>query len=207
MCVLCLNYSLQFLLMTDRQFIEGIINKDQKCFKEFVDLYQPLVVNTCNSFLHCKKDAEDVAQEVFVEAYLSIEKFVGKSKLSTWLYRISVNKSLNYIRDNKKRSIVKNIGTFFSGGKNSAFQIEDESSQLAYNNDGEILDEKIALLHKSINTLPKNQRIAFTLSKFDELSYIQISEIMNLSLPAVEGLIHRAKMNVQKEIINFYKKK
>ena len=191
--------------MTDERLIKGILNGEQKYFKELVDKFQPLVLNTCNSFLHCKKDAEDVAQEVFVEVFLSIHKFKKEAKLSTWLYRISANKSLNFIRDNKKRSLLKSIGNVFSIEQNGELQIPDKSSQ--YSDAEDIQDERVKLLHKSINALSKNQKIAFTLSKFENLSYVQIAEIMDLSVSSVEGLIHRAKLNVQKKVLSFYNKK
>ena len=191
--------------MTDKQLIEGILNGEQKYFKELVDKYQLLVLNTCNSFLHDKNNAEDTAQEVFIEVFLSIHKFKSEAKLSTWLYRISVNKSLNFIRDNKKRTFVNSIGSFFSGVQKTEFQIPDYNSYYADIDDAK--NEKIELLHKAINTLSKKQKTAFILSKFENLSYAQIAEVMDLSLSSVEGLIHRAKINVQKKILNFYKKK
>ncbi len=191
--------------MSDKELITGILSNDQKYFKNFVDKYQLMVLNTCNSFLHNKNDAEDITQEVFIEVFLSIHKFKETARLSTWLYRISANKSLNFMRDNKKRKIIKSIGNFFYGTENSELQIPDNSNDDAENKYKQ--NEKIKLLHKSINTLSKNQKIAFTLSKFENLSYVQISKIMNLSLSSVEGLMHRAKNNVRKKILNFYKRK
>lgn len=192
--------------MTEKQIIEGILQGDEEAFRELVDNYQPLVLNTCNGFLHNRQDAEDVAQEVFIEAYRSISKFREKSSLSTWLYRISVNKSLNYIRDNKKRKILRSIDNPASGSdKESGFQLEDPDPP--YHDVDDTENEKIELLHRSIATLPKNQKVAFTLSKFENLSYKQISEIMDLSLPSVEGLIHRAKRNLEKKILKHYQKK
>lgn len=191
--------------MTDKELIAGVLTGNQKYFKELTDKYQSQVLNTCNSFLHNKNNAEDITQEVFIEVFLSIHKFKGEAKLSTWLYRISVNKSLNFIRDNNKRKFVKSIDSFLTGEQNTELQIPDNDSQ--YSDIDDIQDERIQLLHKSINALSKNQRIAFTLSKFENLSYVQITEVMNLSLSSVEGLIHRAKKNIQKKILNFYKKK
>ncbi len=191
--------------MTEKELIKGILVANQTAFKILVDKYQPLVLNTCNSFLHNKNNAEDITQEVFIEVFLSIHKFEKNAKLSTWLYRISVNKSLNFIRDNKKRNIVRNIENFFSGEQNTEIQIADDNYQSSENTDNQ--DERIELLHKSINSLSKNQKTAFTLHKFENLSYKEISEVMNLSLSSVEGLIHRAKYNVQKKILKFYKKK
>ncbi len=191
--------------MTDKELIQGIINKDERFFKEFVGKYQSLVLNVCNSFLHCKSDAEDLTQEIFVEVFLSIHKFRNESKLSTWLYRMAANRSLNFIRNNKKRRIIKSIGSFFMGDEQKEIQIPDYST--LYDDAEEIENERVELLHKAIASLPENQKTAFTLSKFEKLSYHEITEIMNLSLPAVEGLIHRAKKSVRKKILTHYQKK
>ena len=191
--------------MTDEELIEGILNKNQATFKILVDTYQSIVLNTCNSFLHNKTFSEDVTQEVFIEVFLSIHKFKKEAKLSTWLYRISVNKSLNFIRDNKKNNLFKSIENFFLGEGNQELQISDNDNETSENE--AIIKERIELLHQSINALSKNQKIAFTLHKMEDLSYKQISQVMNLSLSSVEGLIHRAKINVQREILSFYKKK
>jgi RNA polymerase sigma-70 factor (ECF subfamily) len=191
--------------MTDKQITEGIHKGDEYAFKELIDKYQSLVLNTSNSFLHNRHDAEDVTQEVFIEAFRSLSKFKGQSGLSTWLYRITVNKSLNYIRDNKKRNIMKRIDNVFKGGTDSVSEPADTGEQ--YGEAEEADNKRIETLHKSIGTLPKNQKIAFTLSNFEDLSYKQISEIMDISLASVEGLIHRAKKNVRKEILKEIQKK
>jgi RNA polymerase sigma-70 factor, ECF subfamily len=192
--------------MTEKQFIEGILQGNEEAFKVLVNNYQSLVLNTCNSFLHNRQDAEDLTQEVFIEAFRSISKFRGKSSLSTWLYRIAVNKSLNFIRDNRKNRHMKSLEDPFPCNEDSNdMQVEDTSVQ--YSDLEKSETEKIELLHISIASLPKNQKVAFTLNKLEDLSYKKISEIMDLSLPSVEGLIHRAKRNVEKKIISHYQKK
>lgn len=187
----------------------GIIDKlkqgDEKAFRELVDNYRQMVINTCFGLLHDKEDAEDVAQDVFIEVFRSVHKFRADSKLSTWLYRIAVNRSLNFIRDNKKRrwfrsfdaetdqkkSPLKELASDDSGGP----EFDLESSQRA------------RLLHEAIDSLPKNQRVAFTLNKYEDLAYKEISEVMKLSISSVESLIHRAKKNLQKKLYHCYKKK
>jgi len=191
--------------MTEEQLINGILKGEEKYFMELVSLYQSMVLNTCNSFLHNRDDAEDVTQEVFVEVFQSLHKFKKEAKLSTWLYRISVNKSLNFIRDNKKRSIFRSIENYFRTEPDRELQIADPGEEYAELTSNE--EEMIALLHRAVDTLTKNQKVAFTLSKFKKLSYADISEIMDLSLASVEGLIHRAKLNVQKTILKHYNKK
>jgi len=189
--------------MTDQELVHGLQKRNQTAFRELVEKFQYMVVNTCHNFLHDKDDAEDLAQDVFIEVYLSIHKFRGDSKLSTWLYRIAVNKSLNFIRENKKKRFIENIGEVLSGDKNKeAYSDENLKEQLEEKNE---LEKKYEILHRAINSLKKNQRIAFTLHKYDKLPYKEIAEVMELSLPAVEALIHRAKKNIQKSVLDHYK--
>ena len=186
--------------MTEPEFIEALKRRDPEAFKQLVDQYQRMVLNTCNGFVNETDDAKDLTQEVFIKIYDSIHKFRGDAKLSTWIYRISVNKSLNYIRANKKIKL-SNIDTVSMNNEQlSVGAKSDELDSLVE------LKEKSKILFAAIQGLSKNQRIAFSLNKLDEVSYNEIAEIMNISLAAVESLIHRAKMNLQKKLIDFYKK-
>jgi len=189
--------------MTDQELIEKILSGDQSAFRILVDKYQVLVFNTCLGFVGNRQSAEDLTQDVFIETYRSVEKFRGEAKLSTWLYRISVNKSLNYIRDHKKHNIVRSLERFFYGAKDEVLEIEDHlfgSADVPMEQ-----QQHAAELHKAIRSLPKNQQIAFNLNKFDDLSYKQIAEVMDVSLSTVESLIHRAKKNLQKRLASYYK--
>jgi len=102
--------------MNDKELVEKIKSDDRHAFGILVDKHQSLVLNTCKGFLHNEDDAHDVAQEVFIEAYRSVKKFRGDSKITTWLYRIAVNKSLNFIRDNKKHKHLSDIDIIYSNG-------------------------------------------------------------------------------------------
>ncbi|MCK5823550.1 MAG: RNA polymerase sigma factor [Bacteroidales bacterium] len=190
--------------MTDKELIKAIKNNDQQAFKQFVENNQQLVVNICNGFLHNIADAEDITQDVFIEVFLSINKFKEDAKLSTWLYRIAVNKSLNHIRDNKKHKILNSIDNIKDPDK----KMEKELPDVNNSQPEKIIEEKerSQILQYSINSLAKNQKIAFTLNKYDELSYKKIAEIMDISLSSVESLIHRAKKNLQRKLFKFYKK-
>lgn len=191
--------------MTDPELIQSLIDRNEEAFRLLVTKYQALVFNACFNLIRQREDAEDIAQEVFIETYESIHLFRHESKLSTWLYRIAINKSLNHIRKNKWKGMVNSIEQFFSGDKNTRLDIED----IHANNTPETIEysERAELLKKAIDSLPENQRIAFTLCKYDELSYQEITDIMNLSLSSVESLIHRAKLNLQKKLITYYKNK
>ena len=189
--------------MDDKEIIGKIIEGNQNAFRVLVENYQDKVIATCNGFVHNVEDAEDIAQDVFVEVYQSITKFRSDSKFSTWLYRIAVNKSLNHLRKNKKNSVIRSIDSFFNKEKNENLEVPDSKSPQADQNIEN--QERAEILHKVINSLAKNQRIAFNLNKYDDLSYKEIAEVMNISLSSVESLMHRAKMNLQKKLISYYK--
>ncbi|HEY4787081.1 MAG TPA: sigma-70 family RNA polymerase sigma factor [Bacteroidales bacterium] len=189
--------------MTDEELTLRLIAKDNLAFRELVQKYQSMVYKACYNLLNQSQDAEDIAQEVFIEVFESISQFRQQSKLSTWLYRITINKSLNHLRKNKWKNLVNSIEQFFVGDKNANLEIEDKSA----NDSPYSIDylERGKVLQTAIDSLPENQKIAFTLNKFDELSYQEITEIMDLSLASVESLIHRAKINLQKKLIDYYK--
>lgn len=191
--------------MDESELIKGIQEGDHKAFKMLVEKYQHLVVNTCLGIVHTKADAEDLAQDVFMEVFRTSESFRGDAKLSTWLYRISTNRSINFIRNNKRNRLVQSIEDAFSGGRNKNNEI---STNIKDQPDHAIKEQqRHDLLHRAIDRLPDKQRIAFTLNKYEDLSYQQIAEIMEISLSSVESLIHRAKKNLQSQLYDCYKKK
>ena len=190
--------------MDELALIRAIQNGDEQAFKQLVDRYQLLVRSTCLNFVHDKHDAEDLAQEVFIEVFRSASKFRGESKLLTWIYRITVNKSLNFQRDNKRRSFFQSIGdALFGSEKMLGVSTVSAEGQLEQDLENKERKEQI---YRAIEELPERQKIAFRLSKLDDLSYQEIAEIMQLSLSSVESLIHRAKLNLQKKLYQCYKK-
>lgn len=187
------------------QIIKDLQERQESAFRQLVENYQKMVVNTCVGFVHNLEDAEDISQEVFIEVYNSIHKFRSDSKLSTWIYRIAVNKSLNYIRDNKRNKWLQNIEQVFSGNKETPEKLVAEGSgQPGFDLEN---SQRAKMLHEAIEGLPENQKVAFTLNKYEELSYQMISNIMEVSVSSVESLIHRAKKNLQKKLYTCYKKR
>ncbi|MDD4108002.1 MAG: RNA polymerase sigma factor [Prolixibacteraceae bacterium] len=191
--------------MSEAEIIKKLQLGDENVFRELVDNYRQMVVNTCFGLLHNKEDAEDVAQDVFIEILRSAESFRGDSKISTWIYRIAVNRSLNFLRDNKRRRWFQSFDDTVQSKQNNFKDLRSQNSD----NPGFDLEnsERSAILHAAIDALPKNQKIAFTLNKYEDLTYREISEVMQLSVSSVESLIHRAKKNLQKKLYYCYKKK
>ena len=181
-------------LLNEFELIQGLRNADETAFKYLVDTYQGRVFNTAIGIVQNAEDAEDVAQEVFIQVYRSIHNFKGESKLSTWLYRIATTRSLDLLRSRKSKKRFGFIQRMFGESNEPMHEIPD------FNHPGVALDRKenAAKLFKAIAQLPENQKTAFTLHKLEDLSYQEISEVMQASVAAVESLMHRAKQNLRK---------
>jgi RNA polymerase sigma-70 factor, ECF subfamily len=184
--------------MTEKELIEGIKIKDQHVFKYFVGTFQAKVTRTCYGFLHNMHDAEDIAQEVFIEVFESIRKFKGQSTLSTWVYRIAVNKSLNYIRDNRKRTFEKPLESISNMELIGTPILQYEDPPPFGDED---LEQKKQAVYKAIDQLPNNQKAVFILNKYEDLSYKEVADSLGLSMASVESLIHRAKKNLQNTLL------
>ena len=182
--------------MTELELINGLKKGEESAFRYLVDNYQDRVYNTALGILQNAEDAEDVAQEVFIQVYRSIQTFKGESKLSTWLYRIATTRALDLIRSKKSKKRFGFMQKLFGDSNEPLMELPD------FNHPGIKLDQKesAAKLFKAISQLPENQRIAFSLHKIEDLSYQEISEIMKTTVPAVESLMHRAKQNLRKTL-------
>lgn len=190
--------------MEEQKFIEALREGTNQAYGRLLDEYQQKVFSTCISFVPNTEDAEDIAQDVFVEVFNSVSKFKGDSKLSTWIYRISVNKSLEFIR---KKNTKKRFG-FMQSLKGNDTPIDRSSYFTEFNHPGILLEnkEKNEILFAAINRLPEAQRTVYTLNKIDDLSYQEVSEITQKSISSIESLLFRAKKNLRELLHDYYKK-
>jgi len=186
--------------MTWDELTEKLKSGDESAFRRLVEENMDRIVNTCYGFVQNKQDAEDVAQNVFIQAYKSIHKFRGDSQLSTWLYRIAVNQSLNYVKSKKRQQIFQSLDNIITGNKTEIADKQDSFSETMEKED------QLKLLQTMIRKLPENQRIAITLNKYEDLSYQEVADIMGMSVSAVTALINRGKNNLKKKIENYYKR-
>lgn len=182
--------------MTEQELIYGLRNGEEWAFRELVNLFQNRVFNTALGLLQHTTDAEDIAQEVFIQVYRSINTFKEEASLATWVYRITVTKSLDHLRSKKRKKRFAFVSSLF-GSDNTPIHEPQE-----FNHPGVQLDRKedAAMLFKLIDALPENQRTAFILNKVEELSYREIAAILNSSESAVDSLLQRAKQNLRKKI-------
>ena len=185
--------------MNDRELIISLQNGDQHAFKLLVATWQHMVYNTVLSIVQDRQEAEDVSQEVFIQVYQSVKNFRGDAKLSTWIYRIAVTKALDAERKKKSKKRAANLRSWIGLG-------EKEQEPVQFHHPGIELDnkERASVLFRAMQKLPENQRIAFTLIKAEGLPYEETADIMNVSIKAVEALMHRAKENLKKHLQYYY---
>ena len=179
----------------DTSFILQLQSGDPAAFPLLVRRYSAIILTTCYRFLLDRQDAEDIAQEVFIEVYQSIHTFRGDAALSTWMYRIAVTKCLDELKKRKRAKRITSIGKML-GLDSIAEWIAGGREADAALREADTFQEITAIL----DTLPDNQRIAFTLSKIDGYSNAEIADIMKTTTIAVESLIYRAKQRVGKAI-------
>jgi RNA polymerase sigma-70 factor (ECF subfamily) len=189
---------------TDIQLIEGLRSGEREAYRILVDRYHVKVIRTCMGFVHSQSDAEDIAQEVFIEVFRSVGSFRGDSGLSTWIYRIAVNKSLNYLRSSARRRVFSFITGHAGEGKPEVPDIKAGNESNA--DDSLIRNDQAKALEKALASLPENQRTAFVLNKYEDMAYKEIAAVMDISIGSVESLIFRAKQNLQKKLYVFYQK-
>jgi RNA polymerase sigma-70 factor, ECF subfamily len=187
--------------MDDADLVQKLKAGDKSAFNELLKLFSGRVMNTCYRFLLDKEDAEDISQEVFIEVFQSIKSFHGDAKLSTWIYRIAVTKSLDEIKKRKRKKRITSLGKilhidevahWIAGGIKPDKSLQEK--------------EKMKEVMQALDSLPENQRAAFTLSKIEGYSNAEIAEIMNTTTVAVESLIYRAKKKVSAELEIILKK-
>ncbi len=181
------------------------MNKIDADFNTIYNQYSVLVYNVALNYLQNTEDAEEVTQDVFVKLHNSLHQFKEQSSLKTWIYRITINRCLDFIKQKNSKKYFFVFGT----KSNNATEFENIAN---FEHPGVLLENKeySEILFSVINELAENQKTAFILSKLDGLSNPEISEIMQLSISSIESLIFRAKTNLKEKLsikFNEYRKK
>ncbi len=187
--------------MSESELINLLQNNDPSACKTLVERHGALVFNTALGLLQHQNDAEDLAQEVFAYAFQSLGNFRGEAKISTWLYRITLSKSMDFLKAKKR---VKRFGFLQS-------IFEPEGAKLAvdkphFQHPGVLMEnqERAQILFLAIEKLPDKQKNAFVLHKLEDLSYAEIAEVMEMTLASVESLLFRAKQNLRQYLGDWY---
>ena len=130
------------------------------------------------------EDADDIAQNTFIKAWMNIDTFQGKSRISTWLYRIAINETLTFLNKNK--------GTLVSLDTPEGAIAEQLESDTFFNG-----DKADAMLQEAIARLPEKQRLVFNMKYYDEMKYEEISSILDTSVGALKASYHIAVKKIE----------
>ena len=165
-------------------------------FRTLVARYQDRVYRTAFSLLRTPEEAEDVAQEVFVEVYKTISRFRGDASLTTWLYRLATSRAL---KTRRKAQAKKRFAHFTSllGFDNDILHEPPDHAHPQALLEGQ---QHLQLLLDHIARLPDQQQVAFTLRHEQELSYGEIAAVLHTTVPAVESLLFRARQTLRKHL-------
>ncbi len=169
----------------DHQIIQSCLSGNTESFRHLVDKYQVRIINTCYKYTKNSDDAEDVAQEVFIKAYSNLSNFKFDSKFYSWLYRIAVNTSLNYINSKEKRREKETISE-------ESCQIDDNS----HNNDPKDYYDLVELasrIQPLIDKLPEDLRALIELYEIYDYTYEEISKKLSMPIGTVRSRLHRAR--------------
>jgi RNA polymerase sigma-70 factor (ECF subfamily) len=181
--------------MEERELVELSQKGDEEAFAALVKKYKMKVFNLAFSFTRDQEIADDLAQEVFIKAFLGLAKFRFKSEFGTWLYRITVNHAKDYLRK-KGRMRKMPLENFLE----SQSVEEDEVTRKEKE---QIMEQRKKLVHRCLQTLPEKYKVILTLRDIQGFSYEEISTILKIFPGTVDSRLHRARKMLREKLAPF----
>jgi RNA polymerase sigma-70 factor, ECF subfamily len=187
--------------MEDADIIKKIKKGDKESFGEIINKYKKVVYNHARSFLRDAHEAEDAAQEIFINIYNNIKKFRGDAKLSTWIYRITVNTCKNRLKQMKrlKSRIADEI--YEEGDEDLEKAVTNIREKEEKEPDSLLASKTLRVsIFKRMDELTEEQKNVIMLRDIDGLSYEEIADVMKLSVSAVKSKLFRARENLREKL-------
>ncbi len=177
----------------DVQLMSLVGAGDTQAFERLVEKHQSLVMGTVARMLGSNSDVEDVAQQVFVRVWKSARRYVPRAKFTTWLLKITRNLVFNEMRRRKRHTT-----TPLQTEEGEELQLKDDRGQTP---DASLLESELQkAIEAAIAQLPETQRMAVVLRRYEELSYEQIADVLEQSVPAVKSLLFRARTELRERL-------
>ena len=171
---------------------------DTSAFENLVERHQSLVTGTVARMLGSNSDVEDIAQQVFIRVWKSARRYVPRAKFTTWLLKITRNLVFNELRRSKRRGHVPLQSD--PGGEGHP-PLKDETNPAP---DASLLESELQqTIEEAIMQLPESQRMALVLRRYEQLSYEQIAEVLDLSVPAVKSVLFRARTELRSRLSKY----
>src|SRR6516225_11591027 len=178
----------------DVRLMRSVASGDTTAFEQLIERHQELVAGTVARMLGSNAEVEDIAQQVFIRVWKSSGRYVARAKFTTWLLKITRNLVFNEMRRAKRHPHVP-------------VQIDPETDELPLKDevtatpDATLLQEELQRnIEKAITQLPDTQRMALILRRYEELSYGEIAEVLELSVLAVKSLLFRARTELRERL-------
>lgn len=185
---------MELIFLTDEKLVEALKKGDQNAFKILYDEYAPKIYGILKNYVR-PNELEDALQEVFVRILKGINNFEGRSKLSTWIYRIAVNVGKNYSR-NYSKEIEKPMD--LNSEELETYNVQPVSDT---NVKKEVFNElSYEMILEIMEQLGEDERLLIKLRDIDGLSYNEIAEITDLPLGTVKSKLHYARKKLKKLI-------
>jgi len=189
---------------SDLDYINKIVDGDTSAFAILVDRYKDLVFTLAYKMLKNREEAEEIAQDTFIKIYKSVGKFKGDSKFSTWVYKVTYNTCLDYLKKKKRGINITYIEDFDLQQLKTLDKISNAIDE----------KEKNQLIHDCLNVLPSEEAFLLTLFYFEQQSTDEIAKVMDTNANNIKIKLYRTRkkmalllrQKMEPEIIAYYEK-
>lgn len=180
----------------DKQLVKRVQEGDKRAFDLLVIKYQHKIIALVSRYVYDHDEAQDISQEAFIKAYRALPRFRGDSAFYTWLYRIAINTAKNHIVSRGRRPPDVDIDVAdaqYFEGENKLHDLGNPENNVAR-------EEIDAVIKTVLDQLPVDLRVALTLREFEDMSYEEISVVMDCPVGTVRSRIFRAREAIDKEV-------
>lgn len=181
----------------DVRLMRLVAGGDTSAFEKVIERHQALVAGTAARMLGSNSDVEDIAQQVFIRVWKSARRYVPRAKFTTWLLKITRNLVFNELRRARRRAQVP----LQSDPAAEEIPLKDETNPAP---DASLLENELRqAIEEAIMQLPESQRMALVLRRYEQLSYEEIAEVLDLSVPAVKSVLFRARTELRSRLSKY----
>jgi RNA polymerase sigma-70 factor (ECF subfamily) len=177
--------------LEDQILIGKVLEGDTRAFERLVEKYKKRIYYLAYKMTRDHDSADELAQESFVKAYQAMSGFKPGHSFYTWIYRICVNLSINFLKRERQ-----SVSADFLRDSGIVIDRSDESSQL----ERMIASEQAAIVKEALNNLPPDQKAVFILKTYDDMSYEQMAEVMDCSIGTVMSRLFRARRKLKRAL-------
>ena len=189
--------------VTEEQLVKDLQAGRTGSFEQLANLYQKKIYALSFNLTRNATDSQDVTQEVLLTLFRKGHTFQGKSAFSSWVYRITVNASYMKLRSRKKEPNVS-IEELLPSFNGSGFQ-QEKIQDWSENTESLLFDnETRGIIQKAVDSLPDKEKVVFILRDVEGLSTEKVSNILDLTIPAVKSRLHRARLFLRKKLANYF---